>query len=282
MSTMTTPNLADDEGLGAAVARAKQGDRQALEHVVRALQDDVYRLALRMTGHPEDASDACQEILIKVITRLDSFRGESSIRTWAYRIAVRHVLDRRKGRVEALALDFERFGVDLLDGLAAEPDGDPMLAEEVKLGCTLAMLTCLDREHRLAYILGDVFDLAHRNAADFCEVSEETYRQRLSRARRALETFTESFCGIVNERAPCSCAKRVARAEELGRLHRDRPQLAQLACKARDELACKARDEMESLHATAQLMRSHPAYMAPDGLLEGVRAAIEGVQLLQE
>jgi RNA polymerase sigma factor (sigma-70 family) len=266
---VTAPRLEDDHELSAAVARAKEGDRQALEQIARALQDDIYRLALRMTAHPEDARDACQEILVKVITRLDGFRGEASLRTWAYRIAVRHVLDRRKSRVEALALDFERFGADLLDGLAAEPDDDRLLTEEVKLGCTLAMLTCLDRDHRLAYILGEIFDLGHRAAAELCDVSEDTLRQRLSRARRTLEAFTQNFCGLVNERAPCACAKRVAKAEELGRVHRDRPQLARL-----DVLDAKR--EMEHLHTTARLMRSHPAYEAPDQMVEGIRAVIAG------
>jgi RNA polymerase sigma factor (sigma-70 family) len=269
VSAVTAPRLEDDDGLRNAVARAKDGDREALEQIARALQDDIYRLALRMTANPEDARDACQEVLVKVITRLDGFRGDASLRTWAYRIAVRHVLDRRKSRVEALALDFERFGADLLDGLAAEPDEDPLLAEEVKLGCTLAMLTCLDRDHRLAYILCEVFDLDYRAAADLCGVSEDTLRQRLSRARRTLEAFTESFCGLANERAPCACAKRVARAEELGRVHRDRPQLAR-------HNVLDVKQEMERLHTTASLMRSHPAYQAPDQLVEGIRAVIAG------
>jgi RNA polymerase sigma factor (sigma-70 family) len=272
---VTKPNLVDDDDLRAAVARAREGDRRALEHVLRAVQDDVYRLALRMMACPEDAKDASQEILIKVITRLDGFRGESSIRTWAYSIAVRHVLDRKKSRVEAFALDFEHFGADLLDGLAAEPDPDPGLAEEVKLGCTLAMLTCLDRPHRLAFLLGDVLDLAHAEAAGFCGVPEDTYRQRLSRARRALSAFTESYCGVVNERAPCSCAKRVARAEELGRVHRDGPRPARLA-------VASAAQEIESLYAAARLLRGHPAYAAPAHLLDGVRALLDGgLQVLQ-
>jgi RNA polymerase sigma factor (sigma-70 family) len=264
-----------DDALAAAVARARDGDRAALEQVLAAVQDDVYRLALRMTAHPEDARDATQEILLKIVTRLGGFRGESSIRTWAYRIAVRHVLDRRKSRVEALALDFERFGADLLDGLGAEPDGDPLLAEEVKLGCTLAMLVCLDREHRLAYVLADVFDLPASAAAALCEVGEETFRQRLSRARRALEAFTGAFCGLVAREAPCSCPRRVARAVELGRVHRDRPGLA--ASVSADD----ARREMESLHATAALLRAHPAYRAPAELLGGVRRILAGAQITQ-
>jgi hypothetical protein len=164
-------------------------------------------------------------------------------------------------------LDFDQFGADLLDGLATESVDDPLMAEEVKLGCTLAMLTCLDREHRLAYLLADVFDIPHHEAAAFCDVTEDTYRQRLSRARRTLEAFTASFCGIVNKSAPCRCDRRIARAEELGRIERGRPRLAGGA-------VATAQHEMESLHATAQLMRSHPAYVAPGNIIEGVRAAL--------
>jgi RNA polymerase sigma factor (sigma-70 family) len=257
-----------DADLAAVVERAKAGDSDALETLVRALQDHVYRLALRTTGNVEDARDACQEILVKIVTRLESFRGDASIRTWAYRIAVRHLIDRKRSRVEQLALSFERFGDDLLDGLASEPSGDPLMIEEVKLGCTLAMLTCLDREHRLAYLLADVFDVANADAAAMCEVTEETYRQRLSRARRMLEAFTTSFCGLVDDRAPCRCDKRVVRAEELGRIERGRPRLAVLSA-ARHDM-----NDMESLHASARLMRSHPDYIAPADLLEGVRAAL--------
>lgn len=257
----------DERSLADAVSRARAGDRRALEQVVAAVQDDVYRLALRMAGHPQDAEDACQEILIKIITRIEGFRGESSVRTWAYRIAVRHMLDRKNSRVEAMSLDFERFGADLLDGLAADPDPDPVMANEVKLGCTLAMLTCLDREHRITYILCDVFDLAPQTAAEILETSEQTLRQRLSRARRALEAFTKSFCGLVSSDAPCHCSKRVAKAEQLGRVHRGRSSLA--------HEAKLAQQEMESLHTVATLMRAHPEYRAPQGILDTVSRILE-------
>jgi len=231
------------------------------------VQDDVFRLALRMTGSPEDARDACQEILVKVVTRLDSFRGDASVRSWTYRIAIRHLLDHKKSRVEQLALSFERFGADLTQGLSAPVTEDPVMVEEVKLGCSLAMLTCLDREHRLAFILAEIFDLPHADCAAFCEVSEETHRQRVSRARRLLEGFTQSFCGLVNDSAQCRCDKRVERAIELGRIERGRPRLARTS-------AVRATREIESLHSAAQLMRSHPHYIAPGDMLEGIRVAL--------
>jgi RNA polymerase sigma factor (sigma-70 family) len=269
---VTPPLLDDQDALADAVQRAKAGDRAALEQVVAALQDEVFRLALRMTAHPEDAEDASQEILVKVVTRLDGFRGESSVRTWAYRIAVRHLLDRRKSRVEALALDFERFGADLLDGLSAEPDPDPVIAGEVKIGCTLAMLTSLDRAHRITYVLGEVFDLADADAAAICEISEDAHRQRLSRARRVLEAFTFAYCGLVTKGAPCTCSKRVARAEELGRVQRGQRGVG--------SAAHAAIAEMEALYTTAGLLRSHPRYHAPDRLRAALRAILDSPSAL--
>jgi RNA polymerase sigma factor (sigma-70 family) len=262
---MTSPQK--DDGLRAAVEAARSGDRQALDRVLCAIQDDVFRLSLRMTGCPDDARDACQEVLIKVVTRLDSFRGESSVRTWTYRIAVRHLLDRKKSRVESLAVTFERFDADLLDGLAAPEASDPVMVEEVKLGCTLAMLTCLDREQRLAYVLGEVFDLPHAEAAELCGVTEEAYRQRLSRARRTLEAFTQSYCGLVQAAAACRCDQRVVRAIELGRIERGRPRLAQVR-------AARATHDMEALHSAAQLMRAHPEYRAPASIVNELRATL--------
>jgi RNA polymerase sigma factor (sigma-70 family) len=263
-------SVPDAAVLAAAVERARGGDADAVETVVRALQHDIFRLALRMTANVEDAEDVTQEVLIKIITRLDSFRGESSIRTWAYRIAVRHMLDRRRSRVEAAELDFARFGADLLDGLSATPEPDPVLIEEVKRGCTLAMLCCLDRDQRLAFVLSEVFDLSHSEAADLCSVDAATFRQRLSRARRSLEAFTRSYCGLVNAGAPCKCDRRVRRAEELGRVHRTNPGLARWPV---EDVDSAVRD-MESLHDAARLHRAHPVYAAPADLLARVREAI--------
>ena len=125
---------------------------------------------------------------------------------------------------------------------------------EVKRGCTLAMLTCLDREHRLAFILSDVFDLPHGEAADLGDVGEDVYRQRLSRGRRALEAFTRQYRGLANEAAPCHCSRRVARAEALGRVARETPALTMHPAEVVDAAIL----DLEGLHDAATLMRSTP------------------------
>jgi len=142
-----------DPELEREIASAKAGDRDALERVIRAVQADVLRLAHRFLWHPEDAEDACQEILIRVVTGLGGFRGESRFRTWVYRIACNALLTTRRRRMETF-VSFEEFGEDLARGLSDERPAvedeveASLLLEEVKIGCTLAMLQCLDRDPR--------------------------------------------------------------------------------------------------------------------------------------
>src|SRR5437588_9773869 len=135
---------------------AAQGERASLEAIVEAVTDDVYNLGMRMLGVPADAEDATQEVLIKVLTHVASFRGESGFRTWVWKIATRHIMKMKRGRFEA-GISFESIEALIDAGAGASaPDIDEAevarLAEEVRLGCTHAMLVALDREHRIAYI----------------------------------------------------------------------------------------------------------------------------------
>ncbi|MGH9202123.1 MAG: RNA polymerase sigma factor, partial [Vicinamibacterales bacterium] len=84
---MTQPMTFED-----VARRAIDGDRDALDRLVRDLQDDIYGLALRMLWNREDAEDATQEILVRVVTRLSQFDFRSRLKTWVYRVAVNYIL----------------------------------------------------------------------------------------------------------------------------------------------------------------------------------------------
>src|SRR5438046_10714892 len=101
--------------------RARSGDRTALEDLAQRHQGYIYNLALRMLAHPQDAEDATQEVLIKALTRLSSFEGRSTFRTWLYRIVVNHVLNMKRGRLEPEPLTFGCYA----HGLDHTPDLDP-------------------------------------------------------------------------------------------------------------------------------------------------------------
>jgi RNA polymerase sigma factor (sigma-70 family) len=201
--------------LEAIARRALDGDREALDGLVRALQGDVYGLALRMLWNREDAEDATQEILVRIVTRLSKFGFKSRLKTWAYRLAVNYILDVKKSAIERLHLSFDRFADDLEGGLepaSADDTEQSLLIEEVKVGCTLAMLQCLDRSHRLAYVLGELMELSGPEAADVLAISSALFRKRLQHAREVVLAFTKSHCGLVSDSAPCQCHRRVPSA----------------------------------------------------------------------
>jgi RNA polymerase sigma factor (sigma-70 family) len=208
---------------------AIEGDRDAVDRLVRMLQTDVYGLALRMLWNREDAEDATQEILVRVITRLSQFDFRSRLTTWVFRVAVNHILDTKKSPVERLNLTFDRFGEDLVDGLSDDGPADgerSILVEEVKIGCTLGMLQCLDRAHRATYILGEILELPAPQAARALAVTPATFRKRLQRARVRIESFTRKHCGLVSDDAACRCQRRVPAAIRLGRVHPGDPRFA--------------------------------------------------------
>lgn len=233
---------------------------------------------MRMLGHPLDAEDATQEILVKVVTRLGTFRGESSLRTWVWRVASNHLLSVRRGRREPEGMSFEALDGMLSAGLAAAmPSPEPeraVLEEEVKLGCTQTMLACLDREHRLAFILGDVFDLTGDEGAQALGIEPAAFRQRLSRARRRMRAFMERSCGLVSEDAACRCRAQVGPSIAAGLLDPEHLLYSTHPAAGADERARRQFEAIEAVHASTVVFRSHPDYRAPGGMLDRVRAMV--------
>ena len=264
------------------VVRAQEGDRAALEAVIAGARDRIYNLALRMLWHPADAEDATQEILVRLVTQLGSFRGESAFTTWAYRVAANSLLTTRKRRAEREELTFERFAEQLDEGLALDVPGpaaeveNRLLVEEVKLGCSQAMMLCLDRDHRLAYILGDVFGVTGQEAAEIVGISPVAFRKRLSRARARLHGFMERKCGLVNPANPCRCARRVDHAVRVGRVDPDHLLFATHPARLESDAAAhEVVLEMEQLHSAADLLRGHPDYAAPGKATEVIRGLLD-------
>ena len=203
-----------------------QGDKQALETLLRSVQPLIFNYALRMLSNREDAEDATQEIMLRIVTHLAGFRFESEFSTWCYSIATNCLLTSRKRRSERHHLSFEEFGLDLGQDLAEvehhlETLENRLLAEEVKITCTQAMLLCLSREERAAYILGEILGMTDTEAALVCSVQPAAFRKRLSRAREQVRSFTIAHCGWVNPQNPCRCGKRIAAAVRGGRINPD-------------------------------------------------------------
>lgn len=265
---MATADL-DDEML---VTLAQAGDRDALDLLVRRYQSRVFNLALRMVWRREVAEDATQEILIKAVTHLGGFEKRSRFSTWLHRIAVNHLLNVRKSEMEERQMTFTDMGVSL-DGV---PDQDlpdertlpvetRLFVEEAKLGCISAMLMCLDRRQRLAFILGEIFGEKSEVAAEVMEESPENFRQLLSRARRDLYQFMNSKCGLINRANPCRCARKAGGFRKNGWLDPENLQFSKDRLAAIREVAPDRLEELEELDRRhAELFRAQPFLAGPD------------------
>jgi len=264
------------------VERAKMGDKHALETIIRRIQDTVYGLAIRMLFVPADAEDATQEILVKVITNLGTFKGESRFGTWVYRIASNHLLTTQKCRAERWKLTFETCG-QMIEKANRDAEIHPfveaeqkVIVEETKLSCIHFMLLCLKRELRLAVILGVVFDVKGAEGARIMGITPAAYRQRLSRGRQRVMDFLVKRCSLVNVNNSCHCETMAAIHVKKGNIDPENLLFVTHPCRPRrDGNAEDLLQEMDQLTRAAMLIRSHPDYAAPGVFVESMKKLID-------
>lgn len=264
------------------IAEAVSGDKKALEALLCGMQDMVFNLSLRMLGVIPDAEDATQEILIKIMTHLSSFRRESSLSTWVFRIAVNHLKSYRKGMFAQHPLSFEIYGEDIASGRERDvPDmgggvDKALLERELKLSCSNVMLQCLTPEDRAIYILGTMFRLDSRIAAEILETTPEAYRKRLSRIRKKMGVFLNKYCGLSGS-GMCSCKRRTNYAIATRRLDPSRLDFSAMReCRYSDIASCT--DAMEQLDDLSRIFADFPAYRSPERVTAWVKELMAGKQ----
>ena len=259
------------------IQKATAGDKEALETVLLSVQDLVFNLSLRMLGTYPDAEDAAQDILLKIITHLSSFKGESAFGTWVFRIASNYLKDYKKHLFAQFPLSFEFYGDDIKNAdITNVPDltqnvEQSVLADELKLSCTNVMLQCLDAESRCIFILGTMFRLDSRIAAEILEITPETYRQRLSRVRRKVADFLKEYCGEYGSGA-CRCADRVNYAIQNHRIH---PAKLDFTNAVPKEIRA-FKDAMEEIDSLSQEFSFCKTYQSPQSLKKFIEDFLDG------
>ncbi len=161
------------------MAAAQDGDRAALDTLLRRHHDRLYALCRRVTGNDADGADACQEALIAIVRSLGGFDGRSSFSTWAYRVTTNACLDelrRRRRRPEPGLPDDDR---SLVGGGDVYADVDTRVAVD-------SALAGLPHEYRVAVVLRDLCGLAYSEIAEVLDVPIGTVRSRIARGRSAL------------------------------------------------------------------------------------------------
>jgi RNA polymerase sigma factor (sigma-70 family) len=242
------------------------GEAHALDELIRSIQGRVYNIAVRFYWNPPDAEDATQEILLRIVTHLATFRGESSFETWTYRIASNYLLNSRRKQPEAMTFDLGAYHLSegLKQGDYTLPDRD-ILAEEVKIGCSTAMLTCLSRPLRLSYILAEIIGFDSEEGAFILEIEAAAFRKRLSLARRQIRQFMGQHCGLYNPANPCRCHKQISYDLTIGRVN---PKGLLFADKG---VMNRVMEDLEAFSDEVAIFQSHPTYQTPEAVLINVR-----------
>jgi RNA polymerase sigma-70 factor (ECF subfamily) len=173
------------------IKRAKNGDVEAYEDLVRAYYKTVFNIALRMFSNNEDASDITQEVFIKIYKSIGTFEGKSSLKTWIYRITTNLCLDEFRSRKNMKVVSFDeqieqsndRYNIEFkTESITPESN---LLKKEVKEALNIA-ITELPKDLRIALILRDVQNLSYEEISSFLKCPQGTVKSRISRARQLL------------------------------------------------------------------------------------------------
>lgn len=179
------------------VKQSKKGDLDAFEQLVKRYQNKIYNLACRFLGNRVDAYDLAQETFIRLYQSLPRFRGESSLRTWLYRITVnvcRDELRRQKRRnivsVEDKKADTENnnvYGNYLHAGVSSPEE---ILERKEFCSKVQSCLYSLPEKHRLILVMREIQGMSYEEIAEILQCPRGTVKSRLSSAR---QVFKEKF-----------------------------------------------------------------------------------------
>ena len=183
------------------IERLQRRDERAFLELVQLYQARVYKLVLRMVGRPDEAEDMAQEVFVQVFKAVGTFRGDSKLSTWIYRIAVNlcknrlKVLARRRSEVEYEAAE-ERAELAASRGTQSDLSRPDQWVEGYQLEHIVerAILE-LDPDFREILVLRDVENLSYEELSLITGLTDGTVKSRLHRARAMLKAAVERQLG---------------------------------------------------------------------------------------
>src|SRR5262245_1688838 len=191
--------------------QAAAGDSAALENLIQPLRRPLFSYIYRMVSGRQDAEDLLQDVLVRVLQNLPSFRRESGFKTWLFGIATHVCLDhlkyRKRWSVEAQLIGEEQADKDTvtrerLYSIFAKPDFTYDLREHIAF-CFSCVSRTLPPEEQAALMLKEVLGFTAQEAARMLEVSEPVFRHRLQASRDAMTGNYEGLCQLINKTGLC-------------------------------------------------------------------------------
>ena len=194
----------DEQSEARFIERLRAHDERAFNELVEAYEQRVFRLVFRMLGRRDEAEDMAQEVFVQVFKAVGTFRGESKLSTWVYRIAVnlcknriKYLSRRHEGAQQELEPVAERAPLSQAKGVTfgdvARPDH---LVEGFQLETIVKhSIAEIDADFREVLVLRDVEDLSYEEIGEITGLAEGTVKSRIHRARAMLKAKVERALG---------------------------------------------------------------------------------------
>ncbi len=195
-SHKTAEAATDSEDL-ALVRALREGSERAYESLLLRFQQPVYNLALRLLNDPSDASDVVQEVFLKVFRNVMHFRGQSSLKTWIFRITINEAHNQRRWffrhRNREVGIEEEQDDCRSRAEVLADAGQSPFdyVFDQEKQALIEAALARINPTFRAAVVLRDITDLSYEEIAEVLQVSLGTVKSRILRGREALRLELE-------------------------------------------------------------------------------------------
>jgi RNA polymerase sigma-70 factor (ECF subfamily) len=183
------------------IDRIRAGDYGAFEELVSRFERKVYALALKLTGNQADAEEIAQDVFLTIYQKLDTFRGESQLSSWIYRVTANAAFMKLRDRRKRAKVDFdEKLASEDLPSLTTTfPQGDwsanaDNLLERGELGEKLQdAIAQLPDKFKLIFLLKDVQGLSNEDIGDIVNMSVPAVKSRLHRARLFLREKLQEY-----------------------------------------------------------------------------------------
>ncbi|HHH49695.1 MAG TPA: RNA polymerase sigma factor, partial [Saprospiraceae bacterium] len=224
---------------------------------------------------PTDAQDATQEILIKVITHLSSFKSNSSFTTWVYKISSNYLLTVKGKKSKEFAMNFQEYTQFVEQGISdvvsyTQNLGElSLLEEEVKVSCTHGLLLCLNEISRMVYILGEILEFNSIEGGMILGMTPENFRKQLSRSRKKIRNFLQKKCGLANPNNPCRCTKKIDYLIENRLVDPNNLRFANFSNRSIDLI-----QTIETLEQSVAIFRSTANFKTPNSLIQKIQKLI--------
>lgn len=255
--------------------RARDGDRAAMDALLRRHERNVYRFGLRMCGDEDAAREVLQKTLLTAFEQLESFRGEAKLSTWLFALARSHCARLHRRTRSAPLHDVPLDVPETAPDLPSDTTGQDLLANQAEMaGLVATAISLLPESQREAVVLKDVEDLTLEEAAGVAELEVPAFKSRLHRAREQLKL---NLAALLQEQPPTTgimaCAALQASLQAVRGSGIDRAVCSAIEEHLKGCDRCRAR--MGPLQDAAALCRRLPGGDVPEPVQRAVRTALQ-------